>query len=93
MNRFVNALLVSGFSLVLCRAGAADRFAFPQLPESPYVDTEISTNDARILWRELRNSRRAFRLAVDDMYQVDLLMMNDEYPAVDAATLLMCMYT
>ena len=44
MNRFVNALLASGFSLVLCRAGAADRFAFPQLPESPYVDTEISTN-------------------------------------------------
>lgn len=44
MNRFVNALLAIGFSLVLCRAGAADRFAFPQLPESPYVDTEISTN-------------------------------------------------
>ena len=44
MNRFVNTLFAIVFSFALCRAGAADRFAFPQLPESPYVDTEISTN-------------------------------------------------
>ena len=44
MNRLVNTLLAVGFSLALSHAGAADRFTFPQLPVSPYVDTEISTN-------------------------------------------------
>mgnify|MGYP003314365114 CR=1 FL=1 len=42
--RHLHIWMIIALALVLCRAGAADRFAFPQLPESPYVDTEISTN-------------------------------------------------
>lgn len=42
--RHLHIWMIIALALALCRAGAADRFAFPQLPESPYVDTEISTN-------------------------------------------------
>ena len=42
--RHLHIWMIIALAFVLCRAGAADRFAFPQLLVSPYVDTEISTN-------------------------------------------------
>ena len=44
-NRLMKMAIVAvGFALAPCGAFAAVRFAAPQLPASPYDDTEISTN-------------------------------------------------